>query len=379
MTLRRIAFKAKECHPSGQFAGQITNEFLLSPEILAKVSEVSFEVAISSQPMTNIARSTQRAFVSIDNTDGLECRGKRRLREAFAPRDGELSNIEQCRDLRGSERREESIQAHAFVTDRIQMLELHRRSLLLDARDYSLCVGGEANGVAEIGKGRLDRPFLCGVLGVPRRVSRDFHAPHAALVEPSTQSWLPLTLTLSRKRERECGFSEGLRPFLREYHSQIVSPPRGQAITCAGCPRSETLSWHRRFFTDVRSKTFARFRARYARLSGLRFGSCESLRMKKTSRVTTRTARELARALALAPEDAIEIDVRSLLVDKIASAVAERELTHSEAAKLAATSRSRMTAILNRNTQDVSTDLLLRILGRLGYRTRVTITRSPSP
>jgi predicted XRE-type DNA-binding protein len=101
--------------------------------------------------------------------------------------------------------------------------------------------------------------------------------------------------------------------------------------------------------------------------------------MKKTSRVTTRTARELARALALAPEDAIEIDVRSLLVDKIASAVAERELTHSEAAKLAATSRSRMTAILNRNTQDVSTDLLLRILGRLGYRTRVTITRSPSP
>jgi hypothetical protein len=34
-----------------------------------------------------------------------------------------------------------------------------------------------------------------------------------------------------------------------------------------------------------------------------------------------------------------------------------------------------MTAILNRNTQDVSTDLLLRILARLGYRARVTFAR----
>jgi len=98
--------------------------------------------------------------------------------------------------------------------------------------------------------------------------------------------------------------------------------------------------------------------------------------MKKAKRVTTRTARELARALALAPADAIEIDIRSVLVDKIATAVAELDLTHSEAARIAETSRSRMTAILNRNTQDVSTDLLLRILGRLGYRTRVTFTRA---
>src|SRR5258705_2985310 len=100
--------------------------------------------------------------------------------------------------------------------------------------------------------------------------------------------------------------------------------------------------------------------------------------MKKAKRVTTRTVRELARALALAPEDAIEINVRSVLVDKIVTAVAEHDLTHSEAAKIAETSRSRMTSILNRNTQDVSTDLLLRILGRLGYRTRATFTCAAS-
>jgi predicted XRE-type DNA-binding protein len=100
--------------------------------------------------------------------------------------------------------------------------------------------------------------------------------------------------------------------------------------------------------------------------------------MKKTNRVTTRTTRDLARALALRPEDAIEIDVRSVLVDKIVKTVAERGLTHSEAARLVETSRSRLTAILNRNTQDVSTDLLLRILGRLGYRARVIFARVAS-
>jgi predicted XRE-type DNA-binding protein len=65
-----------------------------------------------------------------------------------------------------------------------------------------------------------------------------------------------------------------------------------------------------------------------------------------------------------------------VLVDKVARAVDERELTHAEAAKLVETSRSRITAILNRNTQDVSTDLLLRILGRLGYRAKLTFTRT---
>jgi predicted XRE-type DNA-binding protein len=98
--------------------------------------------------------------------------------------------------------------------------------------------------------------------------------------------------------------------------------------------------------------------------------------MKRPDRVTTRSARELVRVLALDPEDAIEIEVRSSLVDKITAAVAKRRLTHAQVAKLAHTSRTRITAILNRNTDGVSTDLLLRILGRLGFRARIIVTRA---
>ena len=38
-------------------------------------------------------------------------------------------------------------------------------------------------------------------------------------------------------------------------------------------------------------------------------------------------------------------------------------------------SRSRLTAILNRDRTNVSTDLMLRILASLGYRTKMTFTR----
>ena len=98
--------------------------------------------------------------------------------------------------------------------------------------------------------------------------------------------------------------------------------------------------------------------------------------MKNSNRVVTRTSRQLARALSLEPEDGIEIEVRASLVEKIAAAVAQGELTHGHVAKLAGTSRSRVTAIVNGNIQGVSTDLLLRILGKLGYRARLTFTRA---
>jgi predicted XRE-type DNA-binding protein len=98
--------------------------------------------------------------------------------------------------------------------------------------------------------------------------------------------------------------------------------------------------------------------------------------MTKGRHVTTRNARDLARALAFDPAEGIEIEVRSSLVDKIAAAVSERGLTHAQVAKLAQTSRTRVTSILNRNTEGVSTDLLLRILGRLGYRARLVVTRA---
>jgi predicted XRE-type DNA-binding protein len=98
--------------------------------------------------------------------------------------------------------------------------------------------------------------------------------------------------------------------------------------------------------------------------------------MKHSRSTIARDARELAAALGLTPADAVEMEVRSTLNDKIVEVVRRLALTHAQVAKLCGTSRTRITAIMNRNTHDVSTDLLLRILARLGYRTRISFSKA---
>lgn len=93
--------------------------------------------------------------------------------------------------------------------------------------------------------------------------------------------------------------------------------------------------------------------------------------MKKPKVVVTRTAGELARALGLTPADGAEIELRSDLNSKIVAVVQRKGLTHAQVARLAGTSRTRVTAIMNRNTKDISTDLLLRILYALGYTAKI--------
>ena len=79
----------------------------------------------------------------------------------------------------------------------------------------------------------------------------------------------------------------------------------------------------------------------------------------------------LREALGLAPADGMEIEFRSDLNDKIIEVVARKGLTHADVALLAHTSRTRITAILNRNTHDISTDLMLRVLGSLGVQAKL--------
>jgi predicted XRE-type DNA-binding protein len=98
--------------------------------------------------------------------------------------------------------------------------------------------------------------------------------------------------------------------------------------------------------------------------------------MKKLKPVVVRNADELARALGLSPEDAVEMQIRQKITGKIISALNKSGLTHAQAAKAAGTSRTRLTAILNRNTSNVSTDLLLRILLSMGFRAKITFTRA---
>jgi predicted XRE-type DNA-binding protein len=98
--------------------------------------------------------------------------------------------------------------------------------------------------------------------------------------------------------------------------------------------------------------------------------------MKKTKAVVAWNAGELAKALGLTPADGAKIELRSDLNTKIAEVVARKGLTHVEVAKLAGTSRTRVTAILNRNTKDISTDLMLRVLYALGYTAKVRFKRA---
>jgi predicted XRE-type DNA-binding protein len=93
--------------------------------------------------------------------------------------------------------------------------------------------------------------------------------------------------------------------------------------------------------------------------------------MKKVKPVVARNAKELAVVLGLTPAAGLEIEIRSDLNDKIIEIVNKKGLTHTQVAQLAHSSRTRITAILNRNTQDISTDLLLRVLASLGVEAKL--------
>lgn len=97
---------------------------------------------------------------------------------------------------------------------------------------------------------------------------------------------------------------------------------------------------------------------------------------RKTQLVVTRNAKELSKALGLDKAHAIEWDFRMQLIKKIIEVQNSRGLTHAVTAKIAKTSRTRVTAIVNGNTTGVSTDLLLRIVYALGYKTKVTFVQS---
>lgn len=98
--------------------------------------------------------------------------------------------------------------------------------------------------------------------------------------------------------------------------------------------------------------------------------------MKRTKAIETRSAAELAKALGLTPAAGAEIELRSHLNSKIAEVVERKGLTHSQVARLARTSRTRVTAIMNHNTKDISTDLLLRVLYALGYTAKIRFQKA---
>lgn len=97
--------------------------------------------------------------------------------------------------------------------------------------------------------------------------------------------------------------------------------------------------------------------------------------MAKKRVSVARNGAELAKALGLPATVASEWRAKSELASALIAAVKREGLTHAEVAKLAKTSRTRITSILNLNLQHVTTDLLIRILGALGYEVKLSVSR----
>jgi predicted XRE-type DNA-binding protein len=98
--------------------------------------------------------------------------------------------------------------------------------------------------------------------------------------------------------------------------------------------------------------------------------------MPKLKRTVARTPEALAAAVGLPRAAAREWRVQYALVKRLREIVKRRKLTHAEVAHRSGTARTRVTAILNDNLNHVSTDLLIRILGSLGYKVKVSVSRA---
>jgi predicted XRE-type DNA-binding protein len=97
---------------------------------------------------------------------------------------------------------------------------------------------------------------------------------------------------------------------------------------------------------------------------------------RNETRLTARNPSELAAILGLSKEDAVEIELRSQLNTKIIEVVQKRQLTHEAVARLSGSSRTRVTALMNRNTHQISTSQMIRILAALGYATKLKFSRT---
>ena len=98
--------------------------------------------------------------------------------------------------------------------------------------------------------------------------------------------------------------------------------------------------------------------------------------MAKQKVVVARNGTELTKVLGLPATAAHEWRARSELASALIAAVKREKLTHAEIAKRAKTSRSRITSILNRNLQHVTSDRLIRILAALGYEVKLSVIRT---
>ena len=98
--------------------------------------------------------------------------------------------------------------------------------------------------------------------------------------------------------------------------------------------------------------------------------------MPKIQPIAATSPEDLAATLGLSAAAAKEWRVQHVLLRRLQGIVRRQKITHAEIARKAGTSRTRVTSILNDDLEHVSSDLLIRILGALGYQVKVSVVKS---
>lgn len=97
--------------------------------------------------------------------------------------------------------------------------------------------------------------------------------------------------------------------------------------------------------------------------------------MKKSNKVVNKTSVDLAESLGLNPSVALEWQVRVSVTKEIIDSAIKKQITVTDLAKLASTSRARVTKILKDDTYGISLDVLFRVLGALGQTVRLNFKK----
>ena len=98
--------------------------------------------------------------------------------------------------------------------------------------------------------------------------------------------------------------------------------------------------------------------------------------MKSTNKITAKGGSSLAKTMGLSPADALEWEFRYTITKKIIDIFYKKNLTVTKIAKDSGTSRARVTRILKDDTQGISLDVLLRVLGATGHTIKLSFRKS---
>jgi predicted XRE-type DNA-binding protein len=101
-------------------------------------------------------------------------------------------------------------------------------------------------------------------------------------------------------------------------------------------------------------------------------------KMPKDKSLMAKTPEAVAEMLRLSRAESEDWKVQHRLLKRLRQVVKDEAVTHAEVALRGGSSRTRVTAILNGNLDNVSSDLLIRLLGGLGYRVKISVSRLDS-